>query len=989
MMRHFFKQTEGAISIFLAIIMLANFALSAVIVEGARLRMAQEIIQSAADSAAMSVIAKYDKELYDRYGLFAMENVDEQVIYNDFKTYFLANISSALPDGDAFDELFSKLEAQYGLSKDIKPFNLYDFQLESGNITPIYSIGNPTILQLQTTEFAKYRAVTRVMQDLSDLGTNISGNAEQQQKDVQTIQNSLEYKEQMSDVSEKLAQFTVELSDFYMGEHSDATIGTVEKSSSIEPTELNRQLNEKYTAINGKIDEINSTLSSAQTSYNTLKEKITEYNTLKTQIANAEQKLREEYNNIEFNSSNEKYDESMVQQWNKDKDNINNLVSNLKSLKTGEGGIDSLVAAYTSSVNALPNLKTELVNQCSGLIELLNGWKTKLEGFRTEFTELAGEAETACQTANEYKNSGIKGDGEVATTATEEANKNIEEIKKSMPKDSSGRYLGEVYLNNSIEDIAGAGKMLDKANDLYNYCNNLQFNNIGAINITYAESEGTPEALETKAAEKKKQYAESHENDSSESENILIGRPEWNKLSNINQINGDGPSTAPDDAIQQAASRLNAIKTLKIRGKFYVYKCSIEKLDNEKYNDLNNKAGGVLDKEDLKEKFKDDGNASTGVGSEKNADSVGIGNGKIELDGLPSHNRSSFAIDSQTISNNSKSSNELSSFNELEIGKDKESQNQSYSAMDSFLEKIKNWFVGAQYDVVTYSYIMSMFNTRMTKASEFVQTEGGVAKTTKEGNKTIAVKGSSELVNDSGKDEKWYVNRNPNDDLDLMFRTKSSNKTALNSELEYLIMGQSTDVSNTNRVWGTIFGIRMVNNLIAIYTEPTIKSTVSSLSAEIAAAIGAVTFGAGTLLAPLIELAIMAILASVETYLDMEYLVTKGYKVPFLKTKKNLNLTDTSPDNRPNYTNSDFMVSYEDYLLVMLIFAGKENVLFRTADLIQMNMGDGYNLLNKKTYVKCNNTVSIKPFMISYGFMPDNLKSDERRTFTTTLYQGY
>ena len=129
MLRRFFKKTEGAISLFLAIIMLANFALSAVVVEGARWRMAKSMVQEAADSAIMSVLAKYDMDLYDRYGLFALENKD---VYDDFQKFFLANLSAQLPEGDTMDKLFEELENKYHVQDEVGVnFDLYDFKLES------------------------------------------------------------------------------------------------------------------------------------------------------------------------------------------------------------------------------------------------------------------------------------------------------------------------------------------------------------------------------------------------------------------------------------------------------------------------------------------------------------------------------------------------------------------------------------------------------------------------------------------------------------------------------------------------------------------------------------------------------------------------------------------------------------------------------------------------------------------------------------------
>ena len=62
----FVQKEKGAISIFMAVIMLSMFVLTSVFVDGSRIRSAETIVQSASDSAIRSVTAKYDKELKDR-----------------------------------------------------------------------------------------------------------------------------------------------------------------------------------------------------------------------------------------------------------------------------------------------------------------------------------------------------------------------------------------------------------------------------------------------------------------------------------------------------------------------------------------------------------------------------------------------------------------------------------------------------------------------------------------------------------------------------------------------------------------------------------------------------------------------------------------------------------------------------------------------------------------------------------------------------------
>ena len=67
------KRKKGAISIFLILIFLATFMLSAVLVDGGRYRMAQVMAESALDSAGQSVLSYYNQMLYDLYGLMAVD----------------------------------------------------------------------------------------------------------------------------------------------------------------------------------------------------------------------------------------------------------------------------------------------------------------------------------------------------------------------------------------------------------------------------------------------------------------------------------------------------------------------------------------------------------------------------------------------------------------------------------------------------------------------------------------------------------------------------------------------------------------------------------------------------------------------------------------------------------------------------------------------------------------------------------------------------
>ena len=68
------RKIKGAISIFLVIITVPTMLFSAVLVDGSRMASAKAMTQEAADLAAASVLAEYNLDLKEDYGLFAMED---------------------------------------------------------------------------------------------------------------------------------------------------------------------------------------------------------------------------------------------------------------------------------------------------------------------------------------------------------------------------------------------------------------------------------------------------------------------------------------------------------------------------------------------------------------------------------------------------------------------------------------------------------------------------------------------------------------------------------------------------------------------------------------------------------------------------------------------------------------------------------------------------------------------------------------------------
>lgn len=980
MLKGLLKKTQGTISLFMAIIMLANFVLSAVIVEGARYRMAKEMVQSAADSAAMSVIAKYDLDLYDRYGLFAID-VEPEKLQKDFMDFFTTNLMAKLPEEDSLNELFTKLEAQFGLEKinAKESFDLYDFQVNEANskVEPVYSVGNPTILQMQMTEFAKYRSATRLIQDLTGWGGKIQEGAEQQKSDLNIIGGSLDYKESISNVSEELALFTKKLSVFYMGDDNEDTINDTKNNKNKDALELRENLNTDADALISAIDEFNEAVSKTDAAYLDLDSKIDAYNTKVDSIVEKENELRSQAESIQFDDTATDYNQDIVTEWESKKNEVDELVSEISTYNFTDS-----ISVYNTEKTKIN--KNKINNAVNTLKTLLNGWKTDINLYISEFNEIANRAESAKTQAQDYKNSLSSKSGDVKTSAVQEVNENLSPLNVSLDKNGNGQYNAVIYMNNTIADI---NAMLDILDEIKTKVSNVGINDLRANfyiyytdNVNKYDNKGGISYTST--------YCKTQ---STSQTGPLENRVEWNQLLKISKDGLIKPEIT-NNCMNEIRTKTVNLKNHKLRGYHYIYESNIQKSEGTSgYNDLKNETG--LDIKTLKNKYKSKNSVSEETGDKGKDDSLTKELSKEVFAYLPSQNRNDFALanydasdiaffsgdfknqlDSNTIFNtqeldDSNDSDAVASLTSMKLGGSTDDQKTTFSLMSNFLDELSGWFVNAQYDIVSFSYIMSMFNTRMTRSSDFVKIENGKAK---------AVKNPTEAE----KNKKSYVDRDPSNDLDLKFRTKALNETILDAEIEYLIVGDRHDKTNANTVWASIYGIRLINNFVAMYSDRDIRITVKSISAEIAAAIAAITFGAGTMLAPVIELAIMMILAATETYMDMVKLVNEGKKIPLIKSKKNL-IIKGKDDNEDG-----FFVSYEDYLMIMLIFTGKTNLLYRTGDLIQMN---GYDLRKKYTYVRCANEVSIKPLMISYAFVPDQIKNGHtnRKAFRTLIYQGY
>lgn len=276
-------------------------------------------------------------------------------------------------------------------------------------------------------------------------------------------------------------------------------------------------------------------------------------------------------------------------------------------------------------------------------------------------------------------------------------------------------------------------------------------------------------------------------------------------------------------------------------------------------------------------------------------------------------------------------------------------------------------------DVLCLSYMFGTFKTRLTGVEKFSRDK------MPQGEKDNFYMPKWRYAHDGG-------------EIDMRFTPKKDRDTVLRGEIEYLICGNRTDALNENCVYSMIYAERLVNNEIALYRHKSVNGTCHSAAAAASTATG------GTVPEPVFFWIFLTAWAIAETQMDMHFLVDCGYKIPVLKTSKNVLLTEipTGDDGLVNnYGKKGLFVSYEDYLLIMLLMQGEKTRLMRSADLIEFNMkkqDSGFTMAEAYTYLQGTSQIStrylfgnVMPFQTEYekGGVSGRMK------FSSEIYLGY
>lgn len=158
---------HGAVSVFLAIVLVPCIVFSCIFVDLARVKMSKATAESSADLALNTLLTNYDADLNEYFGLIASCQ-DIQKFYTVSAEYFLRTISSQ----GLSDEEISTLAGMYAeITDDRTIIDLMAVEPQGEQPATIQEVpkanlGNPVFLKDSIVEFMKYRGPIEIARNL-------------------------------------------------------------------------------------------------------------------------------------------------------------------------------------------------------------------------------------------------------------------------------------------------------------------------------------------------------------------------------------------------------------------------------------------------------------------------------------------------------------------------------------------------------------------------------------------------------------------------------------------------------------------------------------------------------------------------------------------------------------------------------------------------------------------------------------------------------
>ena len=196
--------------------------------------------------------------------------------------------------------------------------------------------------------------------------------------------------------------------------------------------------------------------------------------------------------------------------------------------------------------------------------------------------------------------------------------------------------------------------------------------------------------------------------------------------------------------------------------------------------------------------------------------------------------------------------------------------------------------------------------------------------------------------------------------------------TALDYEMEYIVGGKDSDKANLESVAARLVLIRQIPNNITLMSDTAKMECLSAMAASISCSV------CMPYLEPLIKLILIEAWALAESVADVRTLLGGG-EVSLIKKHSEWK---TSLDNLlaetiiPDKKEKDGVLKqdYNMYLIILLMTMGEKNLVYRTMDLIQLNICKRYNsdfrMIKCITKLEYDMKFTLAPVFAALPFIP-------------------
>ncbi len=207
-----FKRNEGAITVYICILVSIMLILTGVLVDGARARVAESQVQNVTEAAANSLLANYNNILKEWFGLMAMSESNPAVLEEELMYYLNRNLMTELGAekknlSDAswdYAKKFLNVENKY---ESVRFLDMYDYRVEEVKALPLYNLAENEVLRAQIVDYMKYRAPETLGEEFLEK-LNVFKSYKKQAK---VLSSKLELDKSMDEISGLLAKLYKEI----------------------------------------------------------------------------------------------------------------------------------------------------------------------------------------------------------------------------------------------------------------------------------------------------------------------------------------------------------------------------------------------------------------------------------------------------------------------------------------------------------------------------------------------------------------------------------------------------------------------------------------------------------------------------------------------------------------------------------------------------------------------------------------------------------